>query len=128
DNPFDRVELRFDNTVTALTSLRVYEVSRLPRVALIEDSALLTDTLTACGSVDLLGAIANYQPDYYEYRFYTSPSGGTALGTSVVTTGGTYYIEAVDKVTGCISPRVQVEAIVTPPPPKLNLTVSDIAN
>ncbi|WP_211657679.1 hypothetical protein, partial [Parapedobacter composti] len=32
DNPFDRVELRFDNTVTALTSLRVYEVSRLPRV------------------------------------------------------------------------------------------------
>src|SRR5690606_4327653 len=28
DQVFDRVELRFDNTVTALTSLRVYEVSR----------------------------------------------------------------------------------------------------
>src|SRR5690606_38270017 len=38
DDPFDRVELRFDNTVNALTSLRVYEVSRLPRVMVIEDS------------------------------------------------------------------------------------------
>src|SRR5690606_26101200 len=41
DEVFDRVELRFENTVTALTSLRVYEVSRLPRLMLIEDLDML---------------------------------------------------------------------------------------
>ncbi|WP_211657650.1 Ig-like domain-containing protein [Parapedobacter composti] len=95
-----------------MTSLRVYEVSRLPRVSLIEDASELAEILTGCGSVDLVGAITNYQPDYYDYHYYSVPTGGTPLGTSVVTTGGTYYIEAVDKVTGCISPRVAVTATV----------------
>lgn len=110
DEVFDRVELCFDNTVTALTSLRVYEVSRLPRIMLIEDPSMLSDSLTNCGEVDLSKAIANYQLDHYDYRYYTVPSGGMALGSSVVSSSGTYYIEAVDPVTGCVSERVPVTA------------------
>lgn len=112
DQVFDRVELRFDNTVTALTSLRVYEVSRLPRIMLIEDPSMLSDSLTNCGQVDLSKAIANYQPDHYDYRYYTVANGGTALPSSLVSTSGTYYIEAVDPVTGCASERVEVSATV----------------
>lgn len=112
DDPFDRVELRFDNTVTVLTSLRIYEVSRLPRVMVIEDPTVLTSMLTGCGSVSLQAAITNYQPDYYDYHYYTTASGGTALPSSMVDASGTYYIEAVDKETGCVSPRAQVDATV----------------
>src|SRR5690606_6780684 len=112
DEVFDRVELRFENTVTALTSLRVYEVSRLPRIMLIEDLDMLSDSLTNCGQVDLSKAIANYQPDHYDYRYYTVADGGTALPSSLVSTSGTYYIEAVDPVTGCASERVPVTATV----------------
>lgn len=112
DEEFDRVELRFDNTVAALTSLRVYEVSRLPRIMLIEDPSMLSDSLTNCGQVDLSAAIANYQPDHYDYRYYTVANGGTALDSSVVTSSGTYYIEAIDPVTGCASERVPVTATV----------------
>lgn len=115
-DPFDRIELRFDNTLTALTSLKVYEVSRSARIILIEDSIVLTDTLTSCGQVDLTNAIANYQPDHYTYNFYTAPAGGTALSSSIVTASGNFYIEAVDPATGCATERVQVTATVTPPP------------
>lgn len=112
DEEFDRVELRFDNTVAALTSLRVYEVSRSSRVMLIEDLDMLSDSLTNCGQVDLSKAIANYHPDHYDYRYYTVADGGTALPSSLVSTSGTYYIEAVDPVTGCASERVPVTATV----------------
>lgn len=116
NNPFDRVELRFDNTVTALTSLRIYEVSRLPRVLVIDDPTELATALTRCGSVDLIGAIANYQPDYYDYQYYTVSIGGSPLPSSAVTASGNYYIEAIDKITGCVSPRVVVTATVLPTP------------
>jgi len=116
ENPFDRVELRLDNTVTALTSLNIYEVSRLPRVTLITDPSELASMLTNCGSVDLMNAIANYQPDYYDYQFYNTPSGGTPLPSSVVIASGSYYIEASEQVTGCISPRVAITATVLPRP------------
>lgn len=111
DQPFDRIELRFDNTVTALTSLRVYEVSRLPRLMLIEDPNLLNNTLTGCGSVNLQNAIANFS-EHYEYRYYTTSSGGTALPSSIVENSGTYYIEAVDPASGCASSRVAVTVTV----------------
>ncbi len=103
---FDRVELRFDNTVTALSSLRVYEVSRSPRAMAIDE------VLIDCGSVDLSEGIANYQPDHYDYLYYTVATGGSPLPSSSVSVGGTYYIEAVDPVTGCVSPRVRVDATV----------------
>src|SRR5690606_37597894 len=99
-----------------LTSLRVYEVSRLPRVMVIEDSDERDAALTGCGSVNLLGALTNYRPDFYDYQFYTSATGGIALASSTVTASGMYYVEAVDKVTGCASERVQLEATVNPYP------------
>lgn len=123
DEVFDRVELRFANTVTALTSLRVYEVSRLPRITLIEDSDMLSDSLTNCGQVDLSKAIANYQPEHYNYRYYTVANGGMPLPSSLVSTSGTYYIDAIDPVTGCASPRVPVTANVHPLP---TIVLSDI--
>src|SRR5690606_399124 len=104
---FDRVELRFDNTVTALTSLRVYEVSRLPRVEIIEEPAE-TVTLEGCESVSLDSLIANYQPEYYDYRYYDTDNNEIDLAT--IDESGTYTIEieAIDKETGCISPRREV--------------------
>ncbi|SFW67062.1 hypothetical protein SAMN02927921_03157, partial [Sinomicrobium oceani] len=112
---FDRVQIELSNTVTALTDIRIYEVSRLPRVDLLDEPEL-SDVLEACGQVALSSAVGNYEPDYYDYFYYTSSTGGTALATSSVTTSGTYYIEAVDKVTGCISDRVAVNAVVNPFP------------
>lgn len=106
---FDRIELRFENTVTALTSLKVYDVSRAPGIILIDNPSA---ALNACGQVDLNNAIANYQPDHYTYNYYTTASGGTPLASSLITTSGNYYIEAVDPVTGCTSPRVMVTVTV----------------
>lgn len=113
---FDRVELRFDNTLAALTSLRVYEVSRSARVMTVEDPTELADLLTDCGEVDLSNAIANYQPDHFVYNYYTVATGGSPLPSSFVSSSGTYYIEAVDPVTGCASARVSVSATITPLP------------
>src|SRR5690606_14208681 len=50
------------------------------------------------------------------YQFYTSATGGIPLASSTVTASGMYYVEAVDKVTGCASERVQLEATVNPYP------------
>src|SRR5690606_8053330 len=106
--------------------LRVYEVSRLPRIMLIEDTSMLSDSLTNCGQVDLSKAIANYQPDHYDYRYYTVANGGTPLPSSLVSTSGTYYIEAVDPVTGCASERVEVSATVFALPEITLSTISPI--
>ncbi|WP_458694045.1 Ig-like domain-containing protein, partial [Sinomicrobium soli] len=108
---FDRVKISLGGVLGLLQNIRVYEVSRLPRVDIIDDPEL-TEALTACGSVDLLGAVTNYQPDYYDYAYFGAATGGEALPSSVVTSSGTYYIEATDKVTGCVSPRVAVNATV----------------
>lgn len=113
---FDRIEIKMGGVAEALTQLRIYEVSRLPRVLVIDDPTELATALTRCGSVDLIGAIANYQPDYYDYQYYTVSTGGSPLPSSAVTASGNYYIEAIDKITGCVSPRVVVTATVLPTP------------
>lgn len=110
---YDRLEIKFNQVLGLGTgeSLRIYEVSRSPMVTIYENPEL-QNILTGCGEVDLSKAIANYQPDHYDYRYYTVADGGTALPSSLVSTSGTYYIEAVDPVTGCASERVEVSATV----------------
>lgn len=124
---FDRIEIRLDNTVTALTSLKVYDVSRAPGIILIDNPS---EALNGCGQVDLNNAIANYQPDHYTYNYYTTASGGTPLASSLITTSGNYYIEAVDPVTGCASPRVMVTVAINPIPtltlsPETSICIED---
>src|SRR5690606_19547783 len=68
---FDRFEIRVNTALGLGTgeSLRIYEVSRTPKITLI-DEIELQDMLTGCGSVDLNDVIANYQPEYFNYHFF----------------------------------------------------------
>ncbi|MBI6116760.1 Ig-like domain-containing protein [Salegentibacter maritimus] len=115
EGSFDRIKIELNNTVSALQNIRLYEVSRLPRVNLLEEPEL-TENLTACGQVNLLSTISNYEPDFYTYRFYDQATGGAEMEAPVVATSGTYYIEAEDNVTGCLSDRVAVNATVNEKP------------
>lgn len=124
---YDRLEIKFNQVLGLGTgeSLRIYEVSRSPMVTIYENPDL-QNILTGCGQVDLSKAIANYQPDHYDYRYYTVANGGTPLPSSLVSTSGTYYIEAVDPVTGCASERVEVSATVFALPEITLSTISPI--
>jgi len=123
---FDRIEVKLGGVAAALGTLILHGVSRTFGAFLypIEE---LGNKLTACEKVDLKESILNYQPADYDYRFYTASSGGAAI-SGIVTESGKYYIEAVDKISGCVSARVEVDAVVLPLPGKPHLTIRDVIN
>jgi len=127
DVAFDRIDIRMNNTVTALKTLRVYEVSRSSYLGLFPEEQL-KNKLTACEKVDLKNAIDEIDLVHYTYKYYTAETGGTALGSSIVNSSGTYYIEAVDKETNCPSFRRLVVANVLPIPGKPHLTIQNVIN
>src|SRR5690606_33336423 len=124
---FDRIEIKMGGVAAALGSLIVHEVSRTFDPFLYPEHEL-DEKLMQCESVDLKEAILNYQPMNYDYNYYTVVSGGVPMSNSIVTESGTYYIEAVDKISGCSSARVAVEVNVLPLPGKPHLTITDVVN
>jgi len=124
---FDRIEIKMGGVAGALGSLIVHEVSRTFDPFLYPAHEL-DEKLMQCESVDLKEAILNYQPMNYDYNYYTVVSGGVPMSNSIVTESGTYYIEAVDKISGCSSARIAVEANVLPLPGKPHLTITDAVN
>ncbi|NDK54598.1 Ig-like domain-containing protein [Pontibacter fetidus] len=106
------------STVTSpvCTSARkavVVSVSPMPTMPAAEDVAICTG-----GSAQL----SVISPDVsLTYKWYTSATGGTAIGTGTTYTTGsltsasTYYLEAVTAA-GCVSSRSQVNVTVTPLP------------
>jgi len=105
----------------------VYEVSRSSYLGLFPEEQL-KNKLTACEKVDLKNAIDEIDLVHYTYKYYTAETGGTALGSSIVNSSGTYYIEAVDKETNCPSFRRLVVANVLPIPGKPHLTIQNVIN
>ena len=126
NNPFDRVEIRLDNTINLLTSLRVYNVSRHEYLELIPEVDL-DGRVTECEIIDLSSVIVSYDDTKYNYSFYTQEIGGASV-SGIITRSGIYYIEAKDKVTGCSSLRLPVVANILPLPGKPHLTISDVIN
>lgn len=126
-DPFDRIEIKMGGVVGALGTLTVYEVSRTFGVFLFPEPEL-NNKLTACEEVDLKEAILNYQPTDYDYRYYTVSNGGTAISSSIIFQSGTYYIETVDRLSGCVSERVPVHATVLPKPGKPHVTITNVIN
>ncbi len=115
EDSFDALKLELNNTVSLLYNIRIFEVSRMPRVILSDDE----EAFTNCGSLELVSEdlIFNYEPDYYEYLVYESATGGDPLDSTEVSASGTYYIEAIDEVIGCVSlERAAVEVTITEGP------------
>lgn len=127
DALFDRVEINVNSTVKLLSSLNVYEIRRYPYLSLFPEEQL-KNKLTACEKVDLKNAIDEIDLVHYTYKYYAAETGGTALGSSIVNSSGTYYIEVVDKETSCISFRRLVVANVLPIPGKPHLTIQNVIN
>ncbi len=91
----------------------VVSVSPIPAMPAAEDAAICTGT-----AADLTVT----SPDVsLTYKWYTSATGGSAIGTGTsfntgtLTSARTYYLEAVTAA-GCVSPRAQVNVTVTPLP------------
>jgi hypothetical protein len=60
----------------------------------------VTSPPTQCAPYDLKNAINGYDATTYTYTYQ---NGATTLGSSIVSTSGTYTITATNKVTGCVS-------------------------
>ncbi|MDB5286270.1 MAG: type sorting protein, partial [Mucilaginibacter sp.] len=60
----------------------------------------VTSPPAQCAPYDLKNAINGYDATTYTYTYQ---NGATTLGSSVVSTSGTYTITATNKVTGCVS-------------------------
>jgi gliding motility-associated-like protein len=92
--PFDRVELRLGGAVAALTSLNVYYAQVVTPIA-----QATANTVYACsGSPATLSAVG---PNGYNFRWYTTYTGGTPVGygatftTPAITQDATYFVVAV---------------------------------
>lgn len=127
---YDRIEIKLNKVIELGTNqgLRIYEVSSTPAITL-PTLGTLDSLTTSCGELNLQNVIANYTADY-TYKYYTTASGGTPLESGIVNTSGTYYIEALNPLTGCTSDRVMVNVTINPLPTatienSLNICVGD---
>lgn len=99
------------------TSLATVQVNI---IALPSAPAVVKSVLQTCANTQVTLSITNPQPGF-TYNWYTAPSGGTAAGTGtdfltpVLTSGATYYAEAVN-ANGCVSSRTPVNVNVSPLP------------
>lgn len=73
-------------------------------------------TVSGCGSANLADAILNFNPTNTYTFFNASNTAITAEAASNITTGGTYYIQAQNTNTACISDLLPVVVTVTPQP------------
>src|SRR5690606_29771255 len=115
---FDRIEIKMGGVAGALNDLRIYEVSRLPELPVVNGLNADGVFLTCMGAPAVLSATA---PNGNTIKWYTAPTGGTAatgstFTTSPITGPATYYVSS--QPVGCTteSPRVPVKVNVNPFP------------
>lgn len=114
---YDRVNIRLSGLATALTALKVYSAEIFAGTPTVEK-----DTVYVCA-----GATATLKATGpgTTFRWYTQPTGGTALATGATyavtpTTNAIYYVEGVSS-SGCANPvRKAVYVMVGLPQPLVN--------
>ncbi|WPQ64056.1 gliding motility-associated C-terminal domain-containing protein [Chitinophaga sancti] len=114
---YDRVNIRLNGLATALTALKVYSAEIFAGTPTVEK-----DTVYVCA-----GATATLKATGpgTTFRWYTQPTGGTALATGATyavtpTTNAIYYVEGVSS-SGCANPvRKAVYVMVGLPQPLVN--------
>jgi gliding motility-associated-like protein len=124
---FDRVEVRLNSTAAGvLTSLKIFDAAEEVAAPVIANPAV-TDCV---GSQVTIAATA---PNHVTIKWYTMPTGGTAVFTgqnfttppSTATT--TYYTEASRTTTGCAQViRTPVTITVSNPPAVPVVTVDEV--
>ncbi|WP_343689771.1 gliding motility-associated C-terminal domain-containing protein [Chitinophaga sp.] len=114
---YDRVNIRLNGLATALTALKVYSAQIFAGTPTVEK-----DTVYACAGAP---ATLRATGPGTTFRWYSQPTGGTALSTGATytvtpTTNAIYYVEGVSS-SGCANPvRKAVYVIVGLPQPLVN--------
>lgn len=130
EGSFDRIEIKMGGVLGALESLRIYEVSRLPALPILDGDVVIEKEFDLCeGEKAILTAIA---PLGSTLNWYDKQDGGMHLGTmDSLSTGSlseskTYYVSA--KPTGCSieSIRLPIHVNVYPKSGNPNLSISNI--
>ncbi|NCD68746.1 immunoglobulin domain-containing protein [Mucilaginibacter agri] len=124
DLPFDRVDIQIGGVAAVGTSLRVYDVRRLPATPVTSMDGVTSSSKSVCQGSSSTLAVSNPQSSCTTYSWYSSASGGTALATGTSYTPpasglgatNTYYVQA--NRTGCteVSDRIPVTINVNPSP------------
>jgi hypothetical protein len=125
DAAFDRVDVQIGGTAAVGTSLRIYDIKRLPATPVPVMDGTVTSSKAVCQGNTSTLTVSNPQTNCTTYSWYSSASGGTALmtGTSYMPpvanltgTSNTYYVQA--NRTGCteVSDRIPVTINVSPLP------------
>lgn len=117
---FDRVEIKMAGVAGLLSSLRVYDVKRIISPTILSNNVEITD-ITVCERDNLTLSVD--PQTCTTYKWYDSPTGGTALHTGSsytinnISTTKTYYVEAT-RSNACnnSSLRVPVTINVNPAP------------
>lgn len=100
------------STTTTYTVIDPLSPCRAPQTITINVSQTPTAPATADQSIcvgTLVSELVATVPSGQSVRWYTTPTGGTALASTSIVTPGTYYAEAVDLTCGVSPTRTQVE-------------------
>ena len=125
DPPFDRIDIQLGGVTAVGTSLKVYDVKRIPAAPVPAMDGTVSSSKSVCQGNTSTLSVSNPQTSCTTYSWYSSASGGTPLltGTSYMPpvanltgTANTYYVQA--NRTGCneMSDRIPVTINVNPIP------------
>jgi hypothetical protein len=124
DAAFDRVDLQIGGVTAVGTSLRIYDVKRLPATPVPAMDGTVSSSKAVCRGNTSTLSVSNPQTNCTTYNWYSSASGGAALATGTsyaptaagLGTSNTYYVQA-NRI-GCteVSDRIPVTINVNPLP------------
>lgn len=125
DPAFDRVDIQLGGVAAVGTSLKVYDVKRIPAAPIPAMDGTVTSSKAVCQGNTSTLSVNNPQANCTTYNWYSSASGGAVLATGTSYTppaanltgaSNTYYVQA--SRTGCneVSDRIPVIINVNPLP------------
>lgn len=127
---FDRIEIKMGGVANVLNSLRVYEVSRLPELPILDEgsSPVGSDKDICKGDSAVLSAAA---PSGATIKWYTQEYGGSIQGegnqftTPSLDADTIYYVSSAPEGCSTESPRIPIHIRVHPKPGVPHLILSN---